>query len=573
MLLFLPSWSSQTKPYHLEDDRFSRQETRKARKTVTSWAVVCGLVSLHRASLDGRPDSFLSTRDRLWSMWMDSFATCSSPPIVHFSILLAFLRMADLPEDGPFVSRALQWLFTDQQVLRLPEDPEESSAWQAELAVYALKAALATDWPARFPIEVVMGEVQKLFRDNAVPATLIVNQLAYTLSGNVPGMRVVLQYARAMKVELWPATIMHIFYSALGEGHLDIAHRALDPGWLEDGHLRAVHIRNWVNGVTRDPNARLEHRHRAIFGWVLVHALRDDIVFSPRTWRTALNILLRSGQQYIPVTLAERLEKRLNDGRLEGTLRSYLPSRLFRDIPISRSKDLIRRTKRLVKMLPVQWPIPHDGPPAGPLVFATELRKPIHEIRWQPNRPLVRNLVLTRALRAATRRRSDFNTAKWARYMLHKVSWRRAAVDPVTANLLLQSVLQWNRAYPPQTIKVLFDRLFVLGYPGSEAHPTGLFDTVKASSPSTPAMRELIHPERHARPFYKIFIRAFRKAGDWFAARQIVGLLRIAKDAANSREEAQVQTERPRATYLDRKRRFLAEAGAKRPGERSCICN
>jgi len=147
--------------------------------------------------------------------------------------------------------------------------------------------------------------------------------------------------------------------------------------------------------------------------------------------------------------------------------------------------------------------------------------------------------------------------------MLHKLSWtkargkRQAAQDPITTNLLVQSVLRSGRAISVPQMKTLFDRLFVLGYPGSETYPHGVFGTMKNNNVSAQNLRQAIHPMKHARPFYKIFLKAFARAGDWLSAKKLVTLLHIAKQAEIAREKAEAWEKKSRPTYLVRKRRWL----------------
>ncbi|KZP00507.1 hypothetical protein CALVIDRAFT_278562 [Calocera viscosa TUFC12733] len=563
ILVLLPSLAPTSERYELDSD-VSHDGIRAPQGLSASATliVICGLLALRQACLSGRPQRFSETRQHLWTTWIKAFLTSDVPPIVQFSILLSFLQLAEFPEDASYLLEVLSWLFDHRRTLRFADDRVEAAMWQTELSVVGLKALLCAADPNPSQMYRSLRLIWSLFPNCPLQEDLILNRVVATLLPDNIRLAVgVLQCAKVAEVDIWPATATRIFYNALSDGNLDITHGILQPAWLQDDDQK-LHLRNWITNATRDTDIHIAQHQRSVFGHALARALRSKVKFDYRTWRRALLILMRSGHLKWPVSLAERIEKRLRDGRLEGKLEQYIPRRLYRNVPLSHSKVLIKRLEKLLETMPALWRIPtkSDAKPSPAVVLATELRRPMVQRIRQPNRPLIHNLVLTKLLRVASRTGSRLHTTRLARAMLVRVSWGQAVVDPITTNLLLQSVLRWDRSISIPAMKTLFDRIFVLGYPGSERYPDGLFGTFSNSKIKPQPPGRSVHPARHARPLYKIFIRAFARAGDWMSAKKLVGLLIVAKEAEIARKRAYERERRSGATYRARTRERLLRA-------------
>ncbi|KZT52207.1 hypothetical protein CALCODRAFT_98899 [Calocera cornea HHB12733] len=559
MLVLLPSLPRNARRYELDSTASTGSpQTVEGVSSNTSWTVACGLATLKSACIHGRPERLEEIRGRLWTSWMQALPSCRVHPIVHFSILLSFLQLAEIPEDAAYASEVVDWIFQNPQVLQLSNIPSEVTTWQTELTVALLKAVVCVAYPGHLPLFPFWKRTRRLFSKGHEQTDLILNRLVHALlPSNVALACAVLEDAKGAQIDIWPATITGFFFNALSDGRLDLSFKVLQPNWLQDDGQRRLHMQILIENVTRDAEVRLPQDQRSIFGRALAQALKSEIKLLPQTWKAALLVLIRSGDLKWPVSLVERLDELLRSGRLPGRLGEYVPRRLYRNVPASGSKELIKRLGRLIGKIPHLSKLPQEPTSDPAVVFATQLRRPVAQMIWQHNQPYVHNLVLTKALRVATRKGSNLSTSKLARNMLLKLSWGDAAVDPVTVNLLLHSVLRWDRSIPLRTLWSLFDRLFVLGYPGSDAYPSGLFGTINDSNLSPHPPQRSIHPARHARPLYKMFIRAFARAGDWESARAVVGLLTVAKEAEIARQRAELRERRSRSTYLVNRRQYL----------------
>ena len=126
--------------------------------------------------------------------------------------------------------------------------------------------------------------------------------------------------------------------------------------------------------------------------------------------------------------------------------------------------------------------------------------------------------------------------------------------DRVTLNILLKSILRWRIPVDSQKLRVLFDRVVSSGYPTSYFDPTPKWQLrlvmhktelpfgtptvlVRPLPPMVRGSSALGGPlefERHVRPLYKMFVRAFRDRKDWEAAvtvGRILASVKRSKDA------------------------------------------
>ncbi|KAI0084046.1 hypothetical protein BDY19DRAFT_1078343 [Irpex rosettiformis] len=107
--------------------------------------------------------------------------------------------------------------------------------------------------------------------------------------------------------------------------------------------------------------------------------------------------------------------------------------------------------------------------------------------------------------------------------------------DRITMNILVKGLLRWTEELDQQSIRALFDRLILSGYPTG-----GLYDPGEAPFGSTRQQQELGVPlpevttpilfKKHARPLYKMFIKGLYVRGDAHGAKKVVGVLKAAQD-------------------------------------------
>ncbi|KAG5651722.1 hypothetical protein H0H81_007692 [Sphagnurus paluster] len=123
--------------------------------------------------------------------------------------------------------------------------------------------------------------------------------------------------------------------------------------------------------------------------------------------------------------------------------------------------------------------------------------------------------------------------------------------DRVTVNVMIKAMLRWRGVFGAEKVKVLFDHLVRCGYPAG-VRPGGAngrrsecgedllvpFGTpMGAPAFSVPAMEEPISFERHVRPLYKMFVKAFYVRCDSRAAHVVLGILKEEEVAAMRRRE------------------------------------
>jgi hypothetical protein len=122
--------------------------------------------------------------------------------------------------------------------------------------------------------------------------------------------------------------------------------------------------------------------------------------------------------------------------------------------------------------------------------------------------------------------------------------------DRTTMNIILKALLRWRVVFDPPKIKALFDHIIRSGYPASlrwrHQHnvPFGTPALASSHAFSLPPLRSAISFERHVRPMYKMFIKAFYLRHDIRAAKMIVGILKEEEHAATQKREARDRARR-----------------------------
>ncbi|KAH7884644.1 hypothetical protein F5I97DRAFT_1812117 [Phlebopus sp. FC_14] len=103
--------------------------------------------------------------------------------------------------------------------------------------------------------------------------------------------------------------------------------------------------------------------------------------------------------------------------------------------------------------------------------------------------------------------------------------------DRVTVNIIVKTMINWRSVVDNVRLRVLFDQLVRGGYPAADHSPQRPpFGTPPTPSPGSLGLSKLtpsISFERHARPLYKMFIKAFYLRHDIEAARRIIWILKV----------------------------------------------
>ncbi|EGO24525.1 hypothetical protein SERLADRAFT_467980 [Serpula lacrymans var. lacrymans S7.9] len=116
--------------------------------------------------------------------------------------------------------------------------------------------------------------------------------------------------------------------------------------------------------------------------------------------------------------------------------------------------------------------------------------------------------------------------------------------DRVTVNILLKAVMRWRTMFDNKKLRALFDHMIRSGYPAGEHVSSGRlpFGTPLSRAPQEmqlPKLPPYISFERHARPLYMMFIKAFYFRNDVQAARTVIDILKGEKHAVAMRNMEQ----------------------------------
>ncbi|KAF8121771.1 hypothetical protein EV363DRAFT_1405454 [Boletus edulis] len=103
--------------------------------------------------------------------------------------------------------------------------------------------------------------------------------------------------------------------------------------------------------------------------------------------------------------------------------------------------------------------------------------------------------------------------------------------DRVTANILVKAMINWRSAVDSLRLRELFDQFIRGGHPAAGYSPLRPpFDTRRTHFSGSPGFSKLppfISFEKHTRPLFKMFIKAFYLCNDVEAARKVVGILKV----------------------------------------------
>ncbi|KAL4062132.1 hypothetical protein J3A83DRAFT_4113049 [Scleroderma citrinum] len=108
--------------------------------------------------------------------------------------------------------------------------------------------------------------------------------------------------------------------------------------------------------------------------------------------------------------------------------------------------------------------------------------------------------------------------------------------DRVTLNIVVRTMLGWRTVFDTMRVRALFDQLVRRGYPAGDVYsvespPFGFGSGVSMSTPGVGRLgigiEEKLDFERHVRPLYKMFIRAFYTRDDVEAARKVIEILKV----------------------------------------------
>lgn len=115
------------------------------------------------------------------------------------------------------------------------------------------------------------------------------------------------------------------------------------------------------------------------------------------------------------------------------------------------------------------------------------------------------------------------------------------APDRITINIILKALMAWRTAFDYQRLRALFDHMVRGGYPAgsySPSHPP--FSTPPLRTSGTLTLSKLppyISFEKHAKPMFKMFIKAFYLRNDVEAARTVVEILKVEQQKATLQRE------------------------------------
>jgi hypothetical protein len=106
--------------------------------------------------------------------------------------------------------------------------------------------------------------------------------------------------------------------------------------------------------------------------------------------------------------------------------------------------------------------------------------------------------------------------------------------DRITINILLKSLLLWDKAIGSDKLKALFDHMMRSRYAGHDAEaPFG----TPLSPHGSAHLPSFVSFERHIRPMYKMFIKAFHVRGDVQFAQIVIGILKAEERAMLERRD------------------------------------
>ena len=200
------------------------------------------------------------------------------------------------------------------------------------------------------------------------------------------------------------------------------------------------------------------------------------------------------------------------------------------------------------------------------------------------------NIILSASLLSKHKGRRQVRHS--AKRLAQFVEERGFVPDRITLNLLMKSLLRWQSLTPTSTIRALFDKLVMNGYPMPDNFPAAGIGPVATSALGqpkpqrtvssrtlfgtelTPSAREAIpinlqeFPKhisfrRHTEPLYKMFIKALKGRGDPEGAARIRRVLKEV-EAKEERQLAFRNEARRLGRIRAREKRRLATASSKK---------
>lgn len=103
--------------------------------------------------------------------------------------------------------------------------------------------------------------------------------------------------------------------------------------------------------------------------------------------------------------------------------------------------------------------------------------------------------------------------------------------DRMTANILIKVMMNWRSAFDSPRLRELFDQLVRSGYPAADYSPLhppfGTRQTQFSGSSGFSKLSSFVSFEKHSRPLFKMFIKAFYLRNDVEAARKVVGIFKV----------------------------------------------
>ncbi|THV03186.1 hypothetical protein K435DRAFT_297955 [Dendrothele bispora CBS 962.96] len=146
------------------------------------------------------------------------------------------------------------------------------------------------------------------------------------------------------------------------------------------------------------------------------------------------------------------------------------------------------------------------------------------------------NVFLHRLLRYSTRTRNERGIKKvfeTKRFLTRRMGFEE---DRVTVNIIVKALLRWKHVFDAENVQALFDNLVRSGYPAAARWrrknnvPFGTRATSGVSSSVASSwlsnLSSEISFERHTKPLYKMFIKAFHVRQDVSSAQTVVGILK-----------------------------------------------
>ncbi|KAF9223504.1 hypothetical protein BS17DRAFT_144796 [Gyrodon lividus] len=114
--------------------------------------------------------------------------------------------------------------------------------------------------------------------------------------------------------------------------------------------------------------------------------------------------------------------------------------------------------------------------------------------------------------------------------------------DRVTVNIIIKVMITWHSTFDSQRLRTLFDQLVRGGYRAAhyspQRPPFGTPLMQLSNSLNLAKLPPFISFERHSKPLFKMFIKAFYLRNDVEAARKVVGMLKVEEHRNTMTKEA-----------------------------------